>query len=75
MSLPTPNYVLNEIHHVGFGADAKVLKPGVFARPIELRYVPKHITEENIFFDEASTVYCYTFIGIVPIPRNKLREV
>lgn len=78
MSLPTPNWVLNEDHSIWSGAfDTKVLKEGTFARPIAIEYVPSHIkeAEQNKNFNADKEVYCYTPIGIIAIPINKLRKI
>lgn len=76
----TPNYVLSEpfIYSVyGHGPmDSRTLEAGTFVRPIELYYVPKHVTEDpqNRGFDKAKEVYCYCHFGIIPIPRKIIRE-
>lgn len=71
----TPNYVLSEAHyhHVG-PMDARTLPAGTFVRPIELCYVPKHVTEANREFDKEKEVYCYCRYGILPIPKSIIRE-
>lgn len=74
--MATPDFVLTEDYSMYVGPqDNKVLKAGSFVRPIEKRYLPKHITEDpsNMYiFDDR--VYCYTYYGIILIPRNLLRQ-
>ena len=78
MSLPTPNWILNEDHSISLGSfDSKVLKEGTFARPISLEYVPDYIKEkpEHKFFKPDTEVYAYTPIGIVIVPIRKLSKI
>lgn len=84
----TPNYVLTEQHTFGKYGDKQVIEAGTFIRPIELRYVPKHVTEDPqrynydvtswklSGFEADRDVYCYTpRHGIVNIPRDRIRRV
>lgn len=73
----TPNYVLSEAHVYSTGPmDTRTLPAGTFVRPIELTYVPKHVTEDpqNRWFDKEKDVYCYCHYGILAIPRKIIRE-
>lgn len=71
----TPNYQLSEDYTYFVGAmDTRTLPQGTFVRPIELTYVPKHITEGNKIFSKDTEVYCYTRYGILAIPRKIIRE-
>ncbi len=73
----TPNYIISEAHsyHVG-STDTRTLEAGTFVRPIELPYVPKHVTEnpQNRCFNKETDIYCYCRFGIIPIPRKIVRE-
>jgi hypothetical protein len=75
--MPTPNYVLTEEHAVSSGPyDTKTLPAGSFVRPIDPVYLPRHITEsdEYKYFSPERQIYCYTRIGIVAIPKYKVRR-
>lgn len=79
MSLPTPNYCLVSEYRIVQGAavvDAKILPAGTFVRPIDYYYVPLHVREDKrwAFFDRDKEVFCFTRWGIVPIPRDLIRE-
>ena len=77
MAIKTPNYALTEAHYIPMGSlDAKTLPAGSFVRPIETRYVPAHVLESKLgkTFDEKLEIMCYTRFGIVPIPKNIIRE-
>ena len=74
--MKTPNYVLDEDFSIPYGHhDVKVLPAGTFVRPIETCYVPKHIKDENKWFNEKTDCYCYTRIGIIVIPKKYVRKV
>lgn len=78
MSVPTPNWILNEEHSMHYGSyDTKTLPEGTFARPLALEYVPQYVKELpiNKHFDEEREVYCYTSIGIIRIPKFKLVKI
>lgn len=73
----TPDYVIDGDVTVRNGiADAKTLPAGSFVRPLQLCYVPKHITENpnHAYFNTEKQVFCYTSIGIIPIDRDCIRE-
>jgi len=73
--MQTPNYALiQDVMCENGGADPKRLPAGSYVRPIEFKYVPKHITSQHRFFDEETSVFCYTRYGIIPIARNLLRQ-
>ena len=78
MNVKTPNYALTEAYSCtsNNGGDYKVLDAGTFVRPIELRYVPKHVVEDHRwrYFNPAEQIFCFTSIGIVPIPRDRIQE-
>jgi len=47
--MATPDYILREPYTYQVGpADLLTLEPGIFMRPIDYYYVPKHIIERNI---------------------------
>ncbi len=78
MSLPTPNWTLNEDHTVYVdGKDAKTLQEGTFARPLALEYVPDHVKERSSHkhFNPERETYAFTPVGIVPIPLTKLSRI
>lgn len=76
--MKTPNYVLTAAHTYHFGPhDTKVFDAGTFVRPIEKRWLPKHVLEhkDNRWVDHSREVFCYTRWGILLLPRNILRQV
>jgi hypothetical protein len=73
--LPTPNYILTEQVTIGNGfSDPKILPAGTFVRPIDKRWVPKHVLDSNMWFNDKVEVFCYTRFGIVPIAQKMLRR-
>lgn len=73
----TPTYALIAPHHVKCRSDYIVLSEGTFVRPLSLEYVPQHVLEDrnNLYVDKTKEVFCYTRYGIVPIPRDIIKEV
>lgn len=72
----TPNYILKRRFVFEIGAqDMIILDPGTFVRPLDIYYVPKHIKERHPLLNLEKEVYCYGSFGIIPIPRDFLREV
>ncbi len=78
MSARAPTYsLISEVQCPSpSGNGANVLESGTFIRPIDISYVPKHITSKNEyrFFDGRTEIYCYTRYGIIPIKRSNIRE-
>ncbi len=79
MSERTSNYCLVSDHSYNQGNsryDLRILSAGTFVRPLELNYVPKHVIDDERWkaFDKTKEVFCYCRYGIVPIPRNLIRE-
>lgn len=73
-SLPTPNYIIIQDISLGRGAwSDKILKAGSFVRPIDVRYVPKHVLEQHVYYNPNFEIFCYTRYGIVPIAKNLMR--
>lgn len=72
--LPTPNYVLMEDVKIHGSGDPQTLPAGTFIRPIDIRWVPKHIKDDNLWFNEKKQVYCYTSLGIIPISLDVIRR-
>lgn len=73
----TPNYVLDRPHTFYRGGhDSRTLPAGSFVRPIELKYVPAHILDDEQWrwFNKEREVFCFTRYGIIPIPKEYLRE-
>lgn len=78
MSVSTPNYMTTESIVVGdnkFGSVITLLPANSFVRPIELRWVPKHILEDHKwrFFNKELEVFCYTYYGIIALPKKIIR--
>lgn len=57
--------------------DVKIIPAGTFVKPIELRYLPKHVVDDPRWneYDVEISVFCYTSYGIIPLPRSLLRTV
>lgn len=75
--LPTPNFVTTEAYKISLrGGRDKELPVGSFVRPLDIAYVPKHVTEDNSsrWFMEERDVYCYTHFGIAILPKRILRK-
>lgn len=79
MSVKVQDYALKSPHmyRTGVWADPITLPAGLFVKPIEYRYVPKHVLEkyENTGHDDSKCVFCYTSYGIISIPRELIREI
>lgn len=78
MSVRVPNHMLAEAVTINMGPhDVKTLPAGAFVKPIDWRWLPKHLLDSFYFMwsNKDDDIPCYTQIGIVPIPRNKLRVV
>lgn len=76
--MSTPNYVLSEAYCTYDSSMNKQEYPqGMFVRPIDKYYLPKHIIDSESYrwFNEGKEVYCYTKLGIVTIPKNIIRKV
>ena len=72
----TQNYALREEHKIWTkDLDPKVLPQGAFVQPMNLSYVPKHITEKASWFNEDTEVYCYTRFGIIALPKSLIMKV
>lgn len=73
----TPNYRLNSSVRITYSThDTKIIEAGTFVRPIQLEYVPKHVTENPLWkgFDKEKDVFCYCSIGIISIPKKYVQE-
>lgn len=78
MSIPTPNYVLMEEYNINIDThDIKTLPQGTFVRPIEYRYVPKHVLDHPLWkwFNAEREVFVYCRLGIIAVPKKLLRQV
>lgn len=55
---------------------SKTIKAGTFLKPIDIRWVPKHIKEakENRYFNDKKQIFCYCHYGIIAIDRDNIRE-
>lgn len=76
-TVPTPNYVLTEEFKWGSGVDTFTMEAGTFIRPIDERWVPKHVTNDvRTKVKGKDDTYCMTpRCGIVPIPKRIIRQV
>lgn len=54
--------------------DVKMLPANSFVRPIDIKYVPQHCLDRFPGFDSKYQVFVYCRYGIVPIPKNQIRE-
>lgn len=74
--MKTPNFVLTEEHNCATSGDSRMLPAGAFIRPIELIYLPRHITEadRHRYYSPQSDIYAYTRYGIICIPKYKVRQ-
>ncbi len=73
----TPDYILTEDFNCSADfSQTKILSAGTFVRPIQFCYVPKHVLESKLgkFFNPKMEMFCYTRLGIVPIPKNIVRQ-
>lgn len=57
----------------GFGNTINI-PSGSFVKPIEDRWVPKHILDDPYRQRQPNEIYCYTRFGIYPIPKDALEE-
>lgn len=77
--MKTPDYVMSEEYSYRYHwhSDPMVFSVGMFIRPIEIQYVPKHVTERETInkFDKDKEVYCFSRYGIYPIPLKLIRRV
>ncbi len=76
-TVPTPNYVLTEEFRWGVGVDVIVMEPRTFVRPIDDRWVPKHVLDDPKMKHRAEgDVFCSTpRCGIILIPSRIIRKV
>lgn len=76
--MSTPDFMLNEefVYHIT-AFDKHTFPKGIFVRPIKLSYVPKHVLDRVVYehFDKVRDVYCYTTLGIFPLPRKLITQV
>lgn len=72
-----PDYCLIGPHSFGNPYDQKTLEPGTFVKPIQRKYLPQHILEDERWrwVDHDITVFCYCSAGIIPIPRDLIRSI
>lgn len=74
----TPNYVLTAEHRISnYPHDDIILTKGMFVRPVDKYYLPKHVKESSAFrwHSEEKEVFCYTSVGIVCVPKEFIRMV
>ncbi len=69
----TPDYKLNEDFSFGPMNDQRTLPAGSFVRPVEDRYVPKHLLDDKTqAHNPKLDWWCYSRYGFLSIPRNKI---
>ncbi len=74
--MSTPDYMLTEdFNYQPTRPNSFVIAAGTFLRPIDFYYVPRHIREENKFFNKETEVYCYCYYGILVFPKEVIRKV
>lgn len=76
--MKTPDYVLTEEINILDERWNKIPIPsGTFMRPIDFRYVPKHVIDNPLhrWFNKDTEVFCYCYMGIVIVDISKIREV
>lgn len=75
--MKTPDYVLSEAYVTYQGSTQVEYPVGMFVRPIDPYYLPKHIldSDSHRWFNSQLEVYCYTSLGIVKFPKNIVRKV
>lgn len=72
----TSNYRLNTAVILQVDKNnSKVLEAGSYVRPIDLQYVPDHVTDRWKYFSESSEVFAYTKFGIIPILKSSIEEI
>ena len=59
-----------------FHGEKKELPAGAFVKPIEYKWVPKHILDCDMgrWFNKDIQTFCYTHYGIVVIPNEMIRK-
>ena len=72
--MKTPDFILTQDVTIGYGNDAFTLKANTFVRPIEERWLPKHVTDRRTWKDDTE-VGCHTPKGIHYIKKMYLRQV
>lgn len=73
----TPNYIITERFTVSLTpSDIQELPAGSYVRPIDYRYVPKHVKDDpkNKYYFENTDVFCYCKFGIILIKKDILRQ-
>jgi hypothetical protein len=75
----TPDYkLIKEFKHIISANDAPIIFPaGTFVRPIDFRYLPRDMQKDvdNQFLNRiGNVVFCYTSAGIIPIPKEYMRQ-
>ncbi len=74
----TPSYRLTDaVTLPGEKYGEKSLVMGDFVTPLTYEYVPRHVLDDIRWkwFNPDREVFCYTRKGVVPIPKDRIREV
>ena len=76
--MSTPDHIATEdcSIYTGLGKDPIVIPKGSFVRPIEYKWLPKHVKEDDRWrgIDNEKYVFVYTKHGIVPVWRSSVRK-
>lgn len=74
----TPNWILTEEQIFReYPHDERVLPKGMFVRPVDIKYVPKHVLEDPRwkFMHPPTEVFIYCRYGFFVVPKDKIRKV
>lgn len=75
----TPDFITIEAwsYSKGVGQEPVQFPPGTFMRPVDTYYLPKVILDSSdyMWFNPTKEVYCYSPIGLIPVPKSLLRRV
>lgn len=80
MSVKTPNFMTTKEYTFQgrgkYGVQTLTLPEKSFVKPIYFGYLPKHVVDESKAkgFNDKTEVYCYTYFGILALPKDLLRQ-
>lgn len=76
--MSTPDHITTEETsiYIGGGRDPIVIPKGSFVRPIEYKWLPKHVQDDPKWatYSLDRFVFVYTKHGIVPIDKLSIRK-
>lgn len=77
-SVRVPNFWTTEDHsyEIPNTMERSTLPKNSFVKPIEDRYLPRHITDDKKYkyFNPETEIYCHTKFGLIPVPKRILKE-